>query len=173
MSQRVGHEHWVQTAIPLLLLVYLVGGTATKFTHEVFPFFHWALFANVTPIVEKYELRVVSIYNQTYNPPIALSETPAYREKMVSTPDIYDSLKAVNRLGSSLHKDYLRAERFREILERNYLPEERIQYQIVRVSYKPVERYLTGSIISQYVTATFTKLPKGSDEAPATSKVNP
>lgn len=171
MSQK--GRHWVQTAIPLLLFIYLVGGIATKFTHEVFPFFHWALFANVTPIVERYELRVVSIYDQIYDTPIALSELPAFREKMLSTPDIYDSLKAVNRLGSSLRKNHLRAERLREMLERNYLPEERIRYQIVKVSYKPVERYLTGNIISQRVAATFIKLPKGIVQGSAAPKVNP
>lgn len=72
-------RHWTIFVIPALLFFYLVAGLGTKRTGEVFPVFHWALFATVSETRTGYEVYILEQDGRRFSPPVLLQDTEEYQ----------------------------------------------------------------------------------------------
>lgn len=157
---------WVMWAVPALLIFYFFGGLATKRIGEVFPVFHWALFASFSEEVTRYEVRVVEQDGQRFDPPLRLQETEEYSQWMAASHDIYHTPKVIRYFGATYEAGReARAEELRAAFERNFLPGDEVRYQLVKLTYNPLERYRTGAVQEASVLGEFSKTYGGADVA--------
>lgn len=149
---------WVYWAIPAILAFYFVAGLATKRTGEIFPIFHWALYAVAPETKNEYELYILEQDGQRFSPPLLLQHTEEYGEWLAASYDIYNSLGVIGsfskayRAGLEEHAAELKAG-----LEQNFIPGETVRYEIRQVEYGARERYDTGNIIDSTTIGVFSK----------------
>lgn len=149
---------WVTWAIPLILILYFVGGLATRRFGEVYPVFHWGLFASVSEERRGYEIWVVEQDGRRFDPPVMFQRLPEYEQLMAASYDIYRTPRVIRYFASALEDGRAaRAEELRQVFEYNFLPGDKVHYRVVRVDYNALERYNTGRIESSEVIGEFSK----------------
>ena len=149
--------------IPLLLATYFIVGFSTwelgkRYNIEAYPFFHWALFAHSSDVSKRYEVYLYEVDGERYDPPVRLQDTEEYQTMIAQEPDMYHTFKVAAPLANAVRKsDEAATERFEALIERNYLPGERVHYGLYRVRYDPETRLETGEVISAKKIRNFYK----------------
>lgn len=158
---------WTLTAIPLVLFVYFFVGVGTKRSGEIFPIYHWGLFAAVETPTTLGEVYLEEVDGERYNPPVRLQDTESYRRLMMSDYDIYNTPNVIRRLAAALASGrYERAAELEAAFEANFLEQDRVRYSVVNVTFDPVERYRTGKVVSRETVGRLTKgIEEGEREA--------
>jgi len=154
-TPKLGWTYWV---VPAVLAFYFFAGLATKRTGEVFPVFHWALFANAPETKIEYELYIIEQDGQRFPSPVLLQNTEEYKEWLAASYDIYNSLGVIESFGRAYEAG--RAERAAElegVLEHNFVPGDEVRYKILRVEYDALERYRTGRVMTASTVGVFSK----------------
>lgn len=149
---------WIYWVIPAVLAFYFVAGLATKRTGEVFPVFHWALFAVAPETKTGYELYILEQDGQRFSPPVLLQNTEEYGEWLAASYDLYNSLGIIGSFASAYESG--RKERAAELeagLEQNFIPGETVRYEIRQVEYNAPKRYRTGEVINSTTIGVFSK----------------
>ena len=149
---------WVYWTIPAILAFYFFAGLATKRTGEVFPIFHWALFAVASETKTAYELYILEQDGQRFSSPVLLQNTEEYGEWLAASYDIYNSLGIIGAFARAHQAG--RTERAAELeagLEHNFVPGDKVRYEIRRVEYDVRERYYTGRVITSTTVGVFSK----------------
>lgn len=149
---------WVYWVIPVVLAFYFFAGLATKRTGEVFPIFHWALFANAPDTRIDYELYILEQDGRRFSPPVLLQNTEEYKEWLAASYDIYNSLGVIDSFARAHQAG--RTERAAELkgaLEHNFVPGDKVRYKILRVEYDALERYRTGKVRAASTVGVFSK----------------
>lgn len=158
----MSHKSWTTLAIPIVLFFYFTVGVATKWVGELFPIYHWGLFASVQAPVTLVEIYIEEADGQRYTPPVRLQDTEAYQKLTVNGQDVYNTTNVIKRLASAYtRKRYAKAMQLASAFEKNYLAAERVRYTLVRVTFEPTERFRTGEVLSREVIGRFVK---GSEE---------
>lgn len=154
----MNRKRWTTWAIPFVLLFYFTVGVATKWVGEIFPVYHWGLFASVKTPVTAVEVYIEEADGQRYTPPVRLQETRAYRELTVHGQDVYNTTNVVKRFASAYTRGrHAKTAQLAKAFETNYLTAERVRYALVRVTYRPTERLRTGEVLSREVIGRFVK----------------
>jgi len=124
---------------------------------ELFPFFNWSLFSSSSGDRNEYALLVRSVDDKPLAQPrlyYDMKETFMHARQR----DINVS-KVVQELGSALHqkKPGLADEKRRMIEQRFMADAPRVQYDLVMLSFDPIERLKTGKIQKERVVASYRK----------------
>ena len=136
--------------IIIFLIVYFSAGMLarhlSKGPEDVYPFFSWFLFHRVPPRTQTgFSIRVHELDGRRFEPPIFFEEVGDMYDKDSRSAREYQHL--VRILGRSVKQNKTdEVERLREKLERNFLSHP-ATYEIVEVTYNPVDRWRTGRLI--------------------------
>lgn len=149
---------WVYWVIPAALTFYFFAGLATKRTGEVFPIFHWALYAVAPETKTDYELYILEQDGRQFAPPVLLQNTEEYGEWLAASYNVYNSLGIIDSFASAYRAGRTeRSARLEKGLEQNFIPGEIVRYEIRQVEYDARERYRTGKIMDSTTIGVFSK----------------
>lgn len=155
------HLSWggKKALVALFLLVYLLGGLATRaFTdeaaQEAYPFFSWYLFADVPDQSFTYTVDVRSLNGVTYPTPLSWAKVPQLFNGWTQSPTHY--LHLIKLLGQAVEKgDGVEVQTERTQFEKIFYGS-RASYEVVKVEGNPVERWqhtdATGTVIAIFTT---------------------
>ncbi len=135
--------------VHFFLVFYLIGGLLSSLTpkHEVFPVYCWFLF----PLTPNPEIKFALLLHQVGGKTL---DSPQYYEKasaIVDDPHSISVYKIVQQLGKAENRNNTsEIERLRLILEKNYIPLSS-RYELVAVTYDPVDRWKTGNMLEKSV----------------------
>jgi hypothetical protein len=129
------------------LIAYLIAGILTfdirkKKSNEIFPVFSWFLFAEVPQKTHvRYTIRILRADGIDLPQPVYFSESSPY-----SNPKSVSANKLIQDIGKSIEfKDDKWLHQAREVFENNQI--NRVQrYELIKLTYDPVERYQTGKM---------------------------
>jgi hypothetical protein len=141
------------SGVAVLLAAYFVGGLLTLALpqREVFPVYSWFLFSLVPQSGSQYGLLLKEVDGQELAPPVLYQDA----EGWIETPHSVTVFKLVQQLGAALEHDGPDAQRFRELLENEWLlPQTR--YEIVTINVDPIARWKTGEYAITRRGKTFT-----------------
>lgn len=147
---------------PLLVCSYVTVAVFTTHVNggEVFPFFNWSLFSYSANLRTNYALRLLSINGHSLPSPrlyFDMKETFVHaRQRDVNLS------KAVRTLVDALLAgDKEEVGRARGLIEQRYMADvSSAEYDIVDLTYDPIQRLRTGEIKGIVVLATYDKTPK-------------
>jgi hypothetical protein len=122
---------------------------------EFFPVFNWSLFTHVHPVRGLLELYVSRIGDKTFDEPVNYFELDDYFETARNRST--DVKKTLERYVMAKQAgDTATMEKLRGVIEARHLGGHgTVQYEIRYVVFKPVDRWLDGSILRQQVVAQF------------------
>ena len=139
--------------VALLVVEFVVGmGGALTPRREIFPFASWFLFLLVPHQINDYDLILHSNQDFPIDPP------QPYREAswLVISPHSIVTYNLVQQLGDAVAcRDDARRGRLRRQVDALFT-QPRVQYDLVRNTYQPVERYETGRVRARQTLASFT-----------------
>lgn len=137
----------------LYLIIAYAGGHTER--REYFPFFNWSLFSSVDSEPGLVELHVKRIGDRTFDPPVNFFELGSYfaTARIRST----DLVKDLTRLyGASQRGDLELAEKLRKLIEFQHLSGHGVvEYQLVFVEFRPVERWKSGRNLRERVLGEY------------------
>lgn len=124
---------------------------------ELFPFFNWSLFSSSSADRNEYALLVRNVDGRLLSQPrlyYDMKDTFMHARQR----DINVS-KVVQELGSALHqKKPELADEKRRMIERRFMADaQRVQYDLVMLTFDPIERLETGKIRKERVVASYRK----------------
>jgi hypothetical protein len=147
----------LQKGLAVFLCFYFVAGLSTFFflgesDKNVPPLFHWFLFSwtpNEAGQVQ-YSVRVTSVDGTKLEKPLFYAELDGVIDLRTGR-----ARDLMNRLARALEAgDSQRASEIREAFEKAYL-KRAVEYEVVRITYKPLERFRTGALERVDVLAEF------------------
>ena len=119
---------------------------------EIFPLASWFLFALVPHRTNDYDLLLRANDGHPIDPPLPYSQAPW----LISTPHSIVTYQLVQQLGDALaRRDDERARALRRQIEAQFA-QPRVQYDLVRNTYQPVERWETGQVRARRTIRSFT-----------------
>ncbi len=119
---------------------------------EVFPFASWFLFAKVPSRVVEYDLEFRTVDSHPLEPPLRFSRASGW----VNQPHGIASFQTIQALGQALDRgDQGKTRALRRQIEAFCGPVG-LGYDVVKVTYDPVPRYLTGATLEHRVLGSFT-----------------
>jgi hypothetical protein len=124
---------------------------------EIFPFFNWSLFSSSSGERNEYALLIRGVEGQSLAKPQLFYDMKGTfmhaRQRDVNVS------KVVQELGSALHqnKPQLAYEKRRMIEERFMADVQDVQYDLVMLTFDPIERLDTGKIKNERVVASYRK----------------
>lgn len=138
--------------ITLFLALYFAGGMLALLRpdQEIFPVYSWFLFALVPDGRTQYGLLLEEVDGQPLDPPRLYQEAVG----LVYSPHSITAHKLTQRLGAALERNDSAASRQRELLEKNWLPQQ-VRYSVVKLNADPILRWKNGRYEMQSL-ATFT-----------------
>jgi hypothetical protein len=125
------------------LVLYFVVGLASLATprQEIFPIYSWFLFATVPNQDEKYDVRIYSVGHYKMETPVFYNDGAA---NIVLDPHSITAYKIIQKMGEAYTRDQMKEfRRYRKLFEKNALWSN-TDYEIVKVSYDPIQRWETG-----------------------------
>jgi hypothetical protein len=141
-----------------VLVVQLVGGLAVLGApgQEVFPLYSWFLFA-LTPeqVRTRTEVRLLELDGRSPGPAVAL-ETDRELVSVVQAPTVVRLARDLGRACAA--GDEAEVRRLRQTLEDNFIHRP-ARYELVEVSYRPIERLHCGTEQTRSVRQFDTKGP--------------
>lgn len=160
MSPDAPVSFWAR-CLYLFLALYFVLGVSLYFSKgrdkDFPPLFHWFLFNKVPDErgALQYTARILSSGGAAYETPLLFAEAE-HLTKGARSNRARDTLR---RLGRALADgNAAEAERLRPAFERAYLPGD-TAYEVVLITYRPIERFSRGEIGSLAVLGTFKTAP--------------
>ena len=140
-------------AVAVLLAECVVGmlGSLTP-RREIFPFASWFLFLLVPHHTNDYDLVLHSNQGVAIEPPLPYNQLPW----LVSSPHSIVTYNLVQQFGDAVARhDAARSRNLRRQVDTMFM-QPRVQYDLVRNTYQPVERYETGRVRTRQTLASFT-----------------
>lgn len=137
------------------LVVYFIGGLMARNTskREVFPFFSWFLFDEVSNERWDFTIKIISHGDNTYNPPLEFSQTTQLFETIHQSATQYFYIIQV--LGDAiLGKEKDKIKENREKLEKIFLNMP-TKYEVFHIKYNPILYWKTGEVKESKLIATF------------------
>lgn len=126
----------------LVAAVFLLGMVSALRDREIFPFASWFLFSRVPQTVTSYELRLVELDGQKFEPPRPLTKVPLF----LRSPQSSTVRDLVQRLGRSVEAG--RTNEVNDVLRifRAHFHQQggRGSLALVRLRYDPLHRWRTG-----------------------------
>jgi hypothetical protein len=125
------------------LIFYFVVGLLSLATprQEIYPIYSWFLFALVPNQEDRYDVRIYAVGNYKMEKPVLYSDGP---DNISPDPHSITSYKVIQKMGETYEKkDVKEFKRYRELFEKNSLWG-KTDYEIVKVSYDPIQRWETG-----------------------------
>jgi len=145
-SRKKGYLAFVEIFVPLCLAVYFVVGYTRIRTTDIVPFSAWALFVFVPNQPSVFTLQLDSLNGSALIPP------ERFEDGTFTNPHDITAYYIMNRFGIALEKgDSGEVRKFRALLEENILPAKRLDWELVKITYDPLERWKTGKISRQSV----------------------
>ncbi len=123
------------------LAAYFAGGLLTLLSseREIFPVYSWFLFALVPQADTQYALLLEEADGKTIEPPCLYQEGDGW----VAQPHSVRVFQLVQKLGAACERNLPEQARYRELLEKNWLPA-RTRYELVKVNGDPIARWQSG-----------------------------
>lgn len=148
---------WRKTGMGLFFAAYAsvaILGDRYSPMFEYYPVFSWSLFSHSPAVHTIWELRIHRIGEQRFEPPVNFYDLPEH----FSMARNHDSglLKAANRLAQAVFAAPDEVPARRRMIERQVLDGVRdVDYELVAVSYRPLERWREGTVIDATSYARF------------------
>ncbi len=148
----LGYRRLRRVAVALLVVEFVVGmGGYLTPRHEIFPFASWFLFLLVPGHTSDYDLVLRSNDGHPISPPLPYSQLTW----LVTTPHSVLTYQIVQQLGDAeTRHDATRSQWLRRQIEALFT-QPRVQYDLVRNTYRPVERWKTGRVRTRETLRTF------------------
>jgi hypothetical protein len=151
--------HRLQTFAAMFLVAQVVVGYAGWFTprHEIYPFTSWLLFSLVPDRLSDYDLLLHGSPAYPQEPPRSFNQSAG----LVRAPHSIVSYQVIQQLGEAVAaNDSARVDYLRGQIEEQFAVAP-MRYDLIKVSYHPVDRWKTGRILSSSPVQSFTaaKLP--------------
>ena len=137
-----------------LLVVEFGGGMVGYLTprKEIFPLASWFLFLLVPHHTNDYDLILRAGDGHPVDPPAPYSQLPA----LVAAPHSIVTYQLIQQFGDAVaSRDDARERSLRRQIEGQFLVP-RVQYDLVRNTYQPVERWETGQVRARRTLRSFT-----------------
>lgn len=132
------------------LAFYFVAGV---YAVDQYPFFNWALFTKIPNEQTDFTIEVRSFDGTKYDPPLAFSETRFIFDAIGQSPTQYT--QPISELGQALDRDDgTRIAERRAYIERVFDGKE-FSYDVLKITYDPVELWRTGAYRSREVIASY------------------
>lgn len=149
----LGYQRLRVVAVALLLTEFVVGVAGHWTPHgEIFPFASWFLFLLVSDRTHDYDLLLRSSQDGPIEPPLPLSQAGG----LVVAPHSIVTYNLVQQFGDAeTRHDAARAHRLRRQLDALFTHPP-VRYDLVRNTYRPVERYETNRVRTRQTLASFT-----------------
>jgi hypothetical protein len=149
------HLRLVTFLVPLWLVVYFAVGYSRIRTTDIVPFSAWALFVFVPNQPSVYTLTFHMLDGAPLEPPVSLESGE------LADPHSITSSYLINHFGRALESgDTAAARGYQRLIEANILPRNRaVGWELVNLSYDPLERWATGKTETRTV-ARFEYNPK-------------
>lgn len=143
----------------LILLYTAVSYTTTRVRGvELFPFFNWSLFTNVPNEKHDFGLRLLSVDGEMLNPPLYFEEADVWFAESHSIV----AYKTIQGFGNDIRKNNeMSVAETRPFIESFYLEGKAVEYEVVRRTYHPVERFRSGSFVDE---TALTQFPSGDEQ---------
>lgn len=137
-----------------IVVIYTAVSLATKgwSGEEFFPFFNWSLFSTVPNEKHDYGLRITAVDDTQLEPPLyfeAADQWFAEANNIVAYNAIQDYGKAVRQGEAEA------IAKIRPFIETLYLEDKAVQYEVVRRTYTPLERWREGTFDKEEVLTSF------------------
>lgn len=120
---------------------FSITGPTTHPSRELFPFFTWSLFSQVSNARKEYHIAVIALDGQPLDPPVDMRTIDVF-------PSFSDSrsvgYKALQNLGKSLSKGADDSDIIRERFAARFFGRHDVDYQINRHVYNPLRRWHEG-----------------------------
>ncbi len=137
---------FVKIFVPLCLAVYFAAGYARIRSTDIVPFSSWALFVFVPNQPAVFTLQIDSLDGRALNPPERFEDGT-----FANSHDI-TAYYVINHFGMAWEKgDAEEIRKFRLLLEKNVLPAKRVDWELVKITYDPLERWKTGAVSRSFV----------------------
>lgn len=151
----------IRKLISWFLAAYFAGGLLTLLhpEMEVFPVYSWFLFALVPQSGPQFGLLLHRVNSQDVEPPRLYQETG----DLISTSHSVTVFKLTQQLGAALEGNSPDKTRYRELLEKNWLPPHSA-YELVKLNADPVTRWKTGKYEITQRLGTFTSTNEPSSQ---------
>lgn len=140
---------WITVA--LAAEFFLGFGGALTPRGELFPFASWLLFSLVPYHTNEYDLRLEAPPGRPDAAPVSFSEA----ENFVRNPHSIVTFQLIQQLGRAVQaRRDGEARRLRTQIEA-FLPSPKVRYDLVMLTYDPVQRWKTGQILAMQRLAAF------------------
>ncbi len=149
----LGYQRLRLLVVALLVMEFVVGmvGYLTP-QKEIFPLASWFLFLLVPHDTSDYDLLLRAANGVPIDPPRPYSQALA----LVATPHSIVTYQLVQQFGEAVAlRDDTRSRSLRRQIEGQFLVA-RTQYDLVRNTYQPVERWETGQVRARRTLQSFT-----------------
>lgn len=153
----------IRKFISWFLAAYFAGGLLTLLhpEMEVFPVYSWFLFALVPQSGPQFGLLLHQVDGRQVEPPRLYQDTG----DLISTAHSVTVFKLTQELGSAMEKNSADKTRYRELLEKNWLPP-KSNYELVKLNADPVSRWETGKYEITQRLGTFTSTSDNAGKTP-------
>ena len=158
MSKKLQNFRNLIVFIPTFFVFYAsiahLGGFTTS-KKEIFPFFNWSLFTYVSDSRNLIEVEVLAIGGKELNSPTRFFELDnffrAAKGRNATVKKLLERIYSAKVRGEDEEFENLRG-----VLESNYLSDQSaIAYQLVLVSYNPIDRWKNGTVTFKKVLGTY------------------
>jgi len=136
--------------ILFFLCFYFVAG---MYVVDKYPFFNWALFTKIPNEQSDFTIEITAFDGTAYDPPLPFSESRFIFEAIGQSPTQYT--QPISDLGRALERtDDEAVARDRTAVEKMF-DGKSFSYNLVRISYDPVELWRTGSYKEEVQVASY------------------
>lgn len=146
-------------AIGCVVLYFCFGTGLRMFVREgIYPFFSWNLFSIIPNEQTIFTLRVLTLGDESYTPPRRFDELTELFKVLRQSPTEY--VPHINDLGFAIQGGRTdKIGRYKKIVERIFFKTP-ATYEIVKVTYDPIEFWRSRTYTSEHVITTFdTRIP--------------
>jgi hypothetical protein len=145
-SHKKGYLAFVKIFVPLCLTVYFVVGFSRIRTTDIVPFSAWALFIFVPNQPSIFTLQLDSLNGSALIPP------ERFEDGAFTNPHDITAYYLINRFGIAWEKgDTKDIRKLRSLLEKNILPAKPLDWELIKITYDPLQRWKTGNVSRQSV----------------------
>lgn len=140
---------FVTTFLAAQLVVGYLGWLTPS--HEIFPFASWLLFSVVPDHVTDYDLVLRGSFREPQEPPRSFNRA----SNLVKGVHSVASYQLIQQLGEAVEaRNSFQAESVRRQIEEQFYTSG-VRYDLIRVTFQPVERWKTGRVLSSHLVESF------------------
>ncbi len=149
-----------QGVVLLFLLSYFLIGVSARLTmryeEQFYLIYSWYLYSKVPPPLQnEFSVLIYKIADERFSPPLFIDDTKGlvFSRMIDYGHTIVHDVEALGKAVSSGQK--MNVGRARESLEKNFLHLP-VVYEVVRISFNPIDRWKTGNLLQINSLAIFT-----------------